>query len=98
MIPPVLSIAGLNVSFRVDGAWRRVVEDLSFDICPRETVAIVGESGSGKSVTALSTMGLLPPVNSKVEGRITLGGRDLTVEAVEDGKRAALAIHSQLMA
>ena len=77
MIPPVLSIAGLNVSFRVDGAWRRVVEDLSFDIGPRETVAIVGESGSGKSVTALSTMGLLPPVNSKVEGRITLDGRDL---------------------
>lgn len=60
MIPPVLSIQGLNVSFRVDGAWRRVVEDLSFDIGPRETVAIVGKSGSGKSVTALSTMGLLP--------------------------------------
>ena len=77
MIPPVLSIQGLNVSFRVDGAWRRVVEDLSFDIGPRETVAIVGESGSGKSVTALSIMGLLPAVNSKVEGRITLAGRDL---------------------
>jgi dihydropyrimidine dehydrogenase (NAD+) subunit PreT len=31
-------------------------------------------------------------------GDCRLGGRDLTVEAVEDGKRAALAIHSQLMA
>ncbi|MEO3475128.1 ABC transporter ATP-binding protein [Roseomonas sp. CAU 1739] len=77
MIPPVLSIQGLNVAFRSDGAWRRVVEDLSFDIGPRETVAIVGESGSGKSVTALSAMGLLPVVNSRVEGRITLDGRDL---------------------
>jgi len=31
-------------------------------------------------------------------GDCRLGGRDLTVEAVEDGKRAALAIHAQLMA
>ncbi len=31
-------------------------------------------------------------------GDCRAGGRDLTVEAVEDGKRAALAIHAQLMA
>jgi chromosome segregation protein len=31
-------------------------------------------------------------------GDCRLGGRDLTVEAVEDGKRAAVAIHAQLMA
>jgi dihydropyrimidine dehydrogenase (NAD+) subunit PreT len=31
-------------------------------------------------------------------GDCRLGGRDLTVEAVEDGKRAARAIHTHLMA
>jgi len=31
-------------------------------------------------------------------GDCRLGGRDLTVEAVQDGKRAALAIHAQLAA
>jgi dihydropyrimidine dehydrogenase (NAD+) subunit PreT len=31
-------------------------------------------------------------------GDARLGGRDLTVEAVEDGKRAALAIHAELVA
>ncbi len=31
-------------------------------------------------------------------GDCRLGGRDLTVEAVQDGKRAALAIHAQLVA
>ncbi len=31
-------------------------------------------------------------------GDCRLGGRDLTVEAVEDGKRAAIAIHTQLSA
>ncbi|MBR0680415.1 ABC transporter ATP-binding protein [Roseomonas eburnea] len=76
-MPPVLSIQGLTTSFRVDGVWRPVVENLSFDVGPRETVAIVGESGSGKSVTALSTMRLLPAANSRVEGRILLQGRDL---------------------
>ena len=33
-----------------------------------------------------------------VGGDCRLGGRDLTVEAVEDGKRAAQAIHTQLCA
>jgi len=74
---PVLSIRNLTTSFRVDRAWRPVVEDLSFDIAPRETVAVVGESGSGKSVTALSVMRLLPSVNARVEGRIALAGREL---------------------
>ncbi|MBX8827745.1 hypothetical protein HBA93_19250, partial [Ochrobactrum sp. SFR4] len=45
---PILSIAGLNTSFRVNGEWRNVVRDVSFDIAPKETVAVVGESGSGK--------------------------------------------------
>ncbi len=35
------------------------VKDISFDIQPRETVAVVGESGSGKSVSALSLMRLI---------------------------------------
>lgn len=39
---PVLSVEGLTTSFRVDGVWRPVVRNLSFDIKPRETVAIVG--------------------------------------------------------
>jgi peptide/nickel transport system ATP-binding protein len=68
----VLSIDDLSVSFRSDGVWRPVVESLSFDVGPGETVAVVGESGSGKSVTALSVMRLLPGANSKVEGVIRL--------------------------
>jgi peptide/nickel transport system ATP-binding protein len=74
---PVLSVQGLTTSFRVDGRWRPVVEDLSFEIGPRETLAVVGESGSGKSVTALSIMRLLPPAQSRIEGQVTLAGRAL---------------------
>ncbi len=74
---PVLSVAGLTTSFLHDREWVPVVRNVSFDIAPRETVAIVGESGSGKSVTALSIMRLLPKESGRCEGRIMLSGRDL---------------------
>ena len=54
------------------------VEQLSFDLLPRETLAIVGESGSGKSVTALSILQLLPQPPAIVRaGRVIFDGRDL---------------------
>lgn len=57
MSAPILSIKNLSVQFGNDP---EVVRNVSFDVAPGETVAIVGESGSGKSVTALSTVSLLP--------------------------------------
>jgi len=76
---PLLSIRNLTTSFRVDGEWRSVVENLSFDVGAGETVAVVGESGSGKSVTALSAMRLLPQANSRTEGEILFGGDNLLI-------------------
>jgi peptide/nickel transport system ATP-binding protein len=83
---PVLSVEGLTTSFRVNGVWRPVVNNLSFTVAPKETVAIVGESGSGKSVTALSIMRLVPEVNGRIEGRIMQGGRNL-LELPENAMR-----------
>ncbi len=74
---PVLSVSGLSTGFRVEGQWRTVVDDVSFDIGPRQTLAIVGESGSGKSVTALSIMRLVSTVNGRIQGRIALEGQSL---------------------
>ncbi|KAA0969442.1 ABC transporter ATP-binding protein [Aureimonas fodinaquatilis] len=74
---PVLSVEQLTTSFKSAGGWRAVIRDINFHVHAGETVAIVGESGSGKSVTALSTMRLLPKDNSRIEGRILLEGRDL---------------------
>ncbi|MFS2154971.1 ABC transporter ATP-binding protein [Rhizobium sp. Rhizsp42] len=73
----VLSVENLTTSFRRNGAWTPVVNDVSFSIAAGETVAIVGESGSGKSVTAMSIMRLLPERTSRVSGKITLGGTDI---------------------
>jgi peptide/nickel transport system ATP-binding protein len=77
MPTPVLSVRNLTTAFRVGDQWITVVKGISFEIGPRETVAIVGESGSGKSVTALSVMRLLPAANSRATGEILLEGREL---------------------
>jgi peptide/nickel transport system ATP-binding protein len=76
-VTPVLSVRNLSTSFRVNDEWRTVVRNISFDVAPRETVAIVGESGSGKSVTSLSIMRLLPKNSSRIEGQVFLNGREL---------------------
>src|SRR5689334_12040693 len=84
---PVLSVQNLNTSFRVDGVWQSVVNDVSFDIAPRQTLAIVGESGSGKSVTALSIMRLVSTINGRIAGRICLEGDSLLDLPEEDMRK-----------
>ncbi|WP_182180147.1 ABC transporter ATP-binding protein [Methylobacterium radiotolerans] len=76
-VDPILSVSDLTVSFRSDGRWREVVHGVSFDVGPRETVALVGESGSGKSVSALSILRLLPRDASRIGGRVRFAGREL---------------------
>ncbi|MBM7044020.1 ABC transporter ATP-binding protein [Rhizobium lusitanum] len=76
-IQPVLSIENLTTSFKTAEGWRAVIRNINLQVSAGETVAIVGESGSGKSVTALSTMRLLPPGKARCEGKIYLAGKDL---------------------
>ena len=72
----VLDVKNLSVSFRQDGQEHSAVQSVSFHIDKGETVALVGESGSGKSVTALSTVSLLPD-SARVTGSITYEGREM---------------------
>ena len=69
----LLEIKNLNLSFDHE---QNVVENVSLQISKGETVAIVGESGSGKSVTALSTVNLLPE-NAKLTGSIKYKNKQL---------------------
>ncbi len=72
----VLEVKGLTVKFRQDGRVIEAVKDVSFTVGKGETVALVGESGSGKSVTALSTVGLLPD-SAEVSGSVTYNGTQM---------------------
>ncbi len=72
MSAPILSIKRLNVGFGDQPA----VRDVDLTIQAGETVAIVGESGSGKSVTALSTVSLLPD-SAAISGSVIFDGEEL---------------------
>ena len=72
----VLTVKNLSVSFRQDGREHAAVRGVSFSVGKGETVALVGESGSGKSVTALSTVSLLPE-SAKISGSVTYNGEEM---------------------
>jgi peptide/nickel transport system ATP-binding protein len=77
-VRPVLSVRDLTVQVATAEGGKTVLDHLSFDLHPGETLALAGESGSGKSMTALAIMGLLPrPMARIIDGSIRLGDIDL---------------------
>ena len=83
---PILSVADLAVSFD-NGSGPRVqaVAGVSMTVHPNQTLAVVGESGCGKSVTAMSTMQLIPrPPGRFDRGSINFEGRDICALTEDD--------------
>ncbi len=82
----LLKVDNLGVSFRQDGRDIPAVKGVSFEVGKGETVALVGESGSGKSVSALSTVSLLPE-SATISGSVTYDGQQM-VGAPDERLRA----------
>jgi peptide/nickel transport system ATP-binding protein len=72
----LLEIKNLRIALNGDED-KQVVKGLNLSIEPGQTMCLVGESGSGKSLSALATMGLLPPVLKPIAGSIMLKGENL---------------------
>jgi peptide/nickel transport system ATP-binding protein len=68
---PILTVK--NVTAAYGRGTVKVLNNVSVDIHPGQTLAVVGESGSGKSTLARAITGLLPPS----EGEISFSGRKL---------------------
>ena len=81
----LLEIRDLTVRFTTERGEVRAVDRVSLEIARGETLALVGESGSGKSLTALSTVKLLPDA-ARVTGSVRYRGREM-VDADERALR-----------
>lgn len=78
---PVLQVQALGKQVRLPGSTLTILDAVSFEIAPGDTVAIVGASGSGKS-TLLS---LLAGLDVPSSGTVTLDGAVLSA-LDEDGR------------
>lgn len=76
-LEPILSVQHLNTVFTSDFGTGTVVDDVSFNAYPGQTLCIVGESGCGKSVTCLSVMGLLSRNGRISSGDVIFNGKPI---------------------
>lgn len=72
---PILEVKDLCIRFPRHGDVD-VVDHVSFNVRPGETMGLVGESGCGKSITAFTIMGLIDP-KAQISGEILYEGKNL---------------------
>ncbi len=71
--PPFSSLRFENVSFRYPGAEDAILENISFEVRPGETLAILGSTGCGKS----TLINLIPRLYDVSEGSVQINGTDI---------------------
>lgn len=65
---------------------KKIIDNLSIDLCENNTYAITGPNGSGKSTLAKLIMGIIKPTS----GRIIFNGKDITNSSITE--RAKMGI------
>lgn len=63
---PILTVKDLNVLFPDNNGGLRALEDISFEVCPREFVCFLGPSGSGKTTLLRVLAGILEATSGSV--------------------------------
>jgi NitT/TauT family transport system ATP-binding protein len=69
---PILTVRDLSAVFPDNNGGLQALERVSFEMSPREFVAVLGPSGSGKSTLLRILAGILPPT----AGEVKFGERD----------------------
>ncbi|WP_417250618.1 ABC transporter ATP-binding protein [Celeribacter sp.] len=76
----LLSVRDLTVTVETEGASRTVLDQISFDLKPRQILSVIGESGSGKTVLARALASWLSAPLKITSGEILFNGRDLITD------------------
>ncbi len=63
---PILTVLDLNVVFPDNNGGLHALEDISFEVCPRDFICFLGPSGSGKTTLLRVLAGILWPTSGKV--------------------------------
>lgn len=78
--PSLLSVRDLSVVADLADGPRMIVDRVSFDLEPRQILAVIGESGSGKTVLARALASWLSPPLRIDSGQVLFTGRDLVAD------------------
>jgi peptide/nickel transport system permease protein len=74
---PVLEVAGLTTDLVTSQGVIHAVDNVSFQVCAGEALALVGESGCGKTMTIRSILGTFPVAGVNRSGRVDVNGIDM---------------------
>ncbi len=80
----LLSVRDLSIGF---GTGPSVVQNVSFDVEPGQTLAVVGESGSGKTISCRAALRILPRTAQIRSGSIILNDSKGTADLMAISER-----------
>ncbi len=64
---PILAVKDLSVVFPDNNGGLHALDDISFEVCPRDFICFLGPSGSGKTTLLRILAGLLKPSSGQVD-------------------------------